>query len=32
MIGISSFVQTLVTGVVIVLAAIVDGVRHRREY
>jgi ribose/xylose/arabinose/galactoside ABC-type transport system permease subunit len=32
MIGISSFVQTLVTGVVIVLAAIVDGVRHKREY
>jgi ribose/xylose/arabinose/galactoside ABC-type transport system permease subunit len=32
MIGISSFVQTLVTGVVIVLAAIVDGVRHRREF
>ena len=31
MIGISSFVQTLVTGVVIVLAAIVDGVRHRRR-
>jgi hypothetical protein len=25
-------VQTLVTGVVIVLAAIVDGVRHKREY
>ena len=32
MIGISSFVQTLVTGVVIVLAAIVDGVRNRREF
>jgi ribose transport system permease protein len=32
MIGISSFVQTLVTGAVIVLAAIVDGVRHQREY
>jgi ribose/xylose/arabinose/galactoside ABC-type transport system permease subunit len=32
MIGISSFVQTLVTGLVIVLAAIVDGVRHRREF
>ena len=32
MIGISSFVQTLVTGVVIVLAAIVDGVRHKREF
>ena len=32
MIGISSFVQTLVTGTVIVLAAIVDGVRHKREY
>jgi ribose/xylose/arabinose/galactoside ABC-type transport system permease subunit len=31
MIGISSFVQTLVTGIVIVLAAIVDGVRQRRE-
>lgn len=32
MIGISSFVQTLVTGVVIVLAAIVDGIRHQREF
>lgn len=32
MIGISSFVQTLVTGAVIVLAAIVDGVRHKRDY
>jgi ribose/xylose/arabinose/galactoside ABC-type transport system permease subunit len=32
MIGISSFVQTLVTGMVIVLAAIVDGIRHKREY
>jgi ribose/xylose/arabinose/galactoside ABC-type transport system permease subunit len=31
MIGISSFVQTLVTGLVIVLAAIVDGMRQKRE-
>jgi ribose/xylose/arabinose/galactoside ABC-type transport system permease subunit len=32
MIGISSFVQTLATGVVIVVAAIVDGIRHKREF
>lgn len=32
MIGISSFVQTLATGLVIVLAAIVDGVRHGHEF
>ncbi len=31
MMGVSSFVQILAAGVVIVLAAIVDGVRHRRE-
>jgi ribose/xylose/arabinose/galactoside ABC-type transport system permease subunit len=30
MIGVSSFVQILAAGMVIVLAAIVDGVRHRR--
>jgi ribose/xylose/arabinose/galactoside ABC-type transport system permease subunit len=29
MIGISSFVQTLATGMVIVVAAIVDGLRHK---